>query len=522
MSAGSTGTVYQGTGRGRPPVGATAAPAAPVPDHGAGAMRRPSTPVGRQRCGAAWWRNGIRLVDKGVGRPVSVVLHLSRGFAEPMHQRRRHPSNRPFLAAPRTDFYHPARLIDAALQGLERGVRRAEGVGLVVGPPGTGKSLLLLRLAEDLRDDFDVALLCGARICTRRALWQAILAEIGEPYRGIDEGELRLSVVERVRGLAATGSGMVLLVDEAHTMPIRLLEELRLLTTIPTPLPAVHLVLAGSIDLEERLAGHRLESLAQRIGGRFCLDALDHAETCRYLRAQMRAAARDWDAAFAPGCDDAVFTATDGVPRLVNQVCDLTLLRVAAEGRPRAMPADVEAAWGEIQRLPVPQPRRAPPPPSAPPASIAPADGAVIEFGALDHDDDARADAGPPGATAVDDPWRGPDVEFVFDQESDPFAGCFAGDDSPVERLLVGGPEDFVGHGRVSSDEGRSLGRSLAGHEQHHGGAVVPPDPAAPALDSAGDDHDMVVIEEDLVPTGATVRVGGYRDLFARLRRGSA
>ena len=52
---------------------------------------------------------------------------------------RRHPSSRPFLAAPRVDFYHPAKGIDAALHGLDRLVRRSEGIGLVVGPPGTGK-----------------------------------------------------------------------------------------------------------------------------------------------------------------------------------------------------------------------------------------------------------------------------------------------------------------------------------------------------------------------------------------------
>ena len=69
----------------------------------------------------------------------------------------------------------------------------------MVGQAGTGKSLLLAKLAEDLRDDFDVALLSGARICTRRALWQSMLAEIGEAYRGLEENDLRMSVVERVR-----------------------------------------------------------------------------------------------------------------------------------------------------------------------------------------------------------------------------------------------------------------------------------------------------------------------------------
>ena len=246
---------------------------------------------------------------------------------------RRHPSSRPFMAAPRVDFYHPARDIDAALHATERAVRRAEGIGLVVGSAGTGKSLLLAVLAERLRDDFDVALLSGARICTRRALWQSILAEIGEPYRGLDEGELRLGIVERIRGLAATGSGLVILVDEANTLPSRLIEELRLLTNVPTPMPSVHLVLAGTAALEEALGTPRMESIAQRIATRHYLEPLDHAETMAYLRTQARAAGQSWEALFGAGCDDAVFTATDGVPRLINQLCDHALVLAGESGR---------------------------------------------------------------------------------------------------------------------------------------------------------------------------------------------
>ena len=441
-----------------------------------------------------------------------------------MHQRR-HPSSRPFLAAPRTAFYHPARQIDAALTGLERGVRRAEGVGLVVGPPGTGKSLLLLALADNLADDFAVALSCGARICTRRALWQAILSGIGEPFRGIDEGELRLAVVERVRGLAATGAGLVILVDEAHTLPLRLLEELRLLTTIPTPLPAVHLVLAGTVALEERLANPRLESLAQRIGGRFTLEALDHAETCAYVRTQMKAATRQWETVFAAGCDDVVFQVTDGVPRLINQVCDLALVRVADEGRARVLPADIESAWADIQRLPVPHGRR----PAAPSVVERPDDEGEIEFGVLDGAVSAPLVEppvmvpGPPVAALPGaDPWAGPDVEFVTEMQSDPFASCFAGDDAEVERIVRDGPQGFTGHGSVASDEGRRLATTLARLDHQVAGS---PPVATVTADDDGDEADdgddgLMVIEEDVVPQPSPVRAGRYRDLFARLRRG--
>ena len=510
------------------------------------------------------------------------------------------------MAVPRTQFYHPAKLIDAALGGIDRAIRRAEGIALVVGPPGTGKSLLLAKLAESEADDFSVALLCGARICTRRALWQSILAELGQAYRGIDEAELRIAVVEMVRGQANRGSGLVILVDEAHTLPLRLIEELRMLANMPTPLPAVHIVLAGTAALEERLGNAKMESFAQRIAVRAYLEPLDHAETVAYLRTQTRAAGLEWDALFEPGSDDAIYQAADGVPRLVNQVCDQAIVLAAGTGR-RVRPADIAAAWREIQRLPSPRGLDGAVPTdgsanSATPAAARPHDAGMaaqggdgmIEFGSLDDGLDdldtldeptqlaetefthERLDPLVPfddmpvagGAAAVaeafpgdehdapagghddvrGDPWQGPDVEFVFDPSADPFQEFFAQEERVVERYLLRSPADFSGRQHVVSSEGAALVRQLA--ELDEPAARPTPRPAAGGSDRPADgcggaapaahggagqrgdavdgdcDGDMVVIEEDLLaapgpqPTVAAVRLGDYRRLFARLRRG--
>jgi type II secretory pathway predicted ATPase ExeA len=486
---------------------------------------------------------------------------------------RRYPSSRPFLAAPRVDFYHPAKGIDAALHGLDRLVRRSEGIGLVVGPPGTGKSLLLAKVADSVREDFDVALLSGARICTRRALWQSILAEIGEPYRGIDEAELRISIVERIRGLAATGSGLVILVDEGHTLPTRLLEELRQLTNIPTPMPAVHIVLGGTSELEEILGSPKMESFSQRIGARHYLEPLDHSETVAYLRTQMKAAGLDWDSAFEPGADDAVFSATDGVPRLVNQLCDHAIVMVAEHCRARVTPADIATAWAEIQRLP---------PPAALAHGVAGAhaaasdfhaahdgiemadelargfgddmaaefgsDAGVVEFGSFGDETAIEPEVGAAEASvhervaraaAAADPWQGPEVELVFDAAADPFEEYFEQEERVVERYVMRGPEDFSTHRHVASREGTAMARQLDACERQV--PVRMPEPAAAATASVcepvmaasadtaePDDSDMVVIEEDILEHPSevhrksifTVRPGDYRSLFARLRRG--
>ena len=103
-------------------------------------------------------------------------------------------SQRPFLPAPSAEFYLPTRGLEQARQTLVRCVERAEGPGLIIGPAGTGKSLLCQILAKHFRGRFQVAHLAGARLGTRRALLQNILFELKLPYRDMDEGELRLSL----------------------------------------------------------------------------------------------------------------------------------------------------------------------------------------------------------------------------------------------------------------------------------------------------------------------------------------
>jgi len=474
------------------------------------------------------------------------------------------------MASPRTQFYHPAAEIEATFRGVERCIRRGEGVGLVIGPPGTGKSLLLLKLAEQVRDDFDVALLTGASICTRRALWQSILAAIGEAYRGIDEADLRIAILERIRGLAAAGSGLVILVDEANTLPTRLIEELRVLTNVPTPLPAVHIVLAGTTRLDEMLGTPRMASLAQRVAVRGYLEPLDHAETLAYLRTQVAAAGMQWNQLFAGGCDDAVYRVTEGVPRLINQVCDQALVMVAESDR-RVTPADVAAAWREIQRLPAPSglepaanlAERATTSPALPRLDEFDAEeGGVIEFGAGDgvfEGSAAVSEAPRSGATPpTSDPWDGPDVELVFGTSDDPFEEFFerdrraAREPGSLERQRVDPPDDFSGRRHVASREGQAIGKLLAtvvrsDHRpaetraddlgyQGAGGRLVPTEqpvpPVVPGADAHAenkpiDDSDMVVIEEDLrqsvadaPPAVFSVRPSDYRSLFTRLRRG--
>ncbi len=285
---------------------------------------------------------------------------------------------RPFLPAPRVDRYFPAAAIERARQNLSRLVERGEGPGLVVGPAGSGKSLLCQVLAEQHKTHFQIAHFSSARLCTRRALLQAILYELNLPYRDMEEGELRLSLIDHLTATPSPRPYLLFLVDEAHALPLRLLEEIRMITNLVRDgQPCVRLVLAGAPALEERFASPKLESFNQRIAARCYLESFDHHDTYQYVCAQITACGGQAHELFADDAFEAIYRATDGVPRLVNQLCDHALVLAHAGGARKIDGAGIEEAWADLQQLPLPWVSKT--------REQVPTQG-VVEFGALDEE----------------------------------------------------------------------------------------------------------------------------------------
>ena len=104
-------------------------------------------------------------------------------------------SRRPFVAMPSADQYFAAQSIENARTAIVRLTDRYEGPAMVIGPVGTGKSLLSQVLADYFRSQCRVALIPSGRICTRRTLLQVLLHDLGLAYQGMEEGELRLSLI---------------------------------------------------------------------------------------------------------------------------------------------------------------------------------------------------------------------------------------------------------------------------------------------------------------------------------------
>jgi type II secretory pathway predicted ATPase ExeA len=313
----------------------------------------------------------------------------------------------PFPAQPVVGNYFPTQAIESARQALVRIIERAEGPGLVVGPAGVGKTLLLRVLAEHFSDVFRIALLSGTRIDTRKALLQNILFEMGVPYRGMDEGELRLGLIDSLRPSDSCRNGILLLVDEAHTLPLRLLDEIRMITNVVRDgQPRARLVLAGGSAMEERFANPKLESFNQRIAARCYLQSLSREETFEFVRAQISWVGGDPDALFPEDAIRAVYQATDGIPRLINQVCDHALVMAQANDVRRLNAAHIQEAWADLQQLP---------PPWQPTASEEPAkNSTIIEFGELDKYESALS------SPAIELDANMDECEFAVEEPSAP------------------------------------------------------------------------------------------------------
>jgi type II secretory pathway predicted ATPase ExeA len=419
---------------------------------------------------------------------------------------------RPFAASPQVEQYYPARGIETARQSLSRCIERAEGAGMLVGPSGSGKTLLLQVLAEQFRSRFAIALLTNGHLTTPRALLQAILFELGLPYRGMEEGELRLSLIDHLAPSSHCPQGMLLLLDEAHSLPLRLLEEIRMITNlVRNGQPRVRLVLAGNASLEERFASPRLEAFSQRITSRCYLESLDRAQTIEYVRHQIRTLGGDPDRTFSFDALESVYRATDGIPRLINQLCDHALLLAYAGNKHQLNGAGIEEAWADLQQLPTPWNQR-----GADEGDTTPNEHAgVVEFGSLDddepldiHDDllpddiaseefaeddvaaeDIAAEDFPAGdfdvehdfemtlkptlrldqisahLASLDDDFRpigtiGPEAELMFSPHVDPFAEQFEEEEVVIDRF--GSVEaSFGDRTHVRSSEGAMLSSLL-------------------------------------------------------------
>jgi hypothetical protein len=147
----------------------------------------------------------------------------------------------------------------------------------------------------------------------------------------------------------ANDKKVVLIVDEAQNLSLKVLEEIRMLSNIETHKEKVlRIILAGQPELREKLDSPKLKQLAQRVRLRFHLGALDKHDTRAYINHRLRVAGATSEDLIAADAMDVIYRYTGGVPRLINTLCDTALLCAFADSKPAATVDDVMAAVTEL------------------------------------------------------------------------------------------------------------------------------------------------------------------------------
>ncbi len=301
-----------------------------------------------------------------------------------MYQELYQSSIRPFRATPDTAFYFAHDSIESARQTAVRAVTRAEGPVVVLGGAGLGKSLLAEMVAMDVRERLDIVRLHSARLCSRRALLQNILFELSLPYRDLSEGELRLSILDRLEPAAGKApDGVLMIVDEAHTLPAKLLDELRLISNFTrNNQPRARLLLLGNMRLEDTFTGPLMDSFNQRLAARCYLQPMSRRDTVNFVRHQLSIAGVAANTVITQEGLEALYAASEGVPRLANQIMDHALMLAINNSQSPISSSLVEEAWADLQQLPTPWSLG-----NEKLASVAGGSSSSIEFGSLDEFD---------------------------------------------------------------------------------------------------------------------------------------
>ena len=243
-------------------------------------------------------------------------------------------NERPFELTPDLRFLYLSPRHREALAHLTYGVAERKVFVQLTGEVGTGKTLMLDALVHGLDATTKVARITNTTI-SRMDLLRALAWELGLPGTGRTKMEMLKEVSDCLTQWAADGRNAVFVIDEAQNLEAPLLEEIRLLSNLRSlARSTLQIVLAGQPELRTKLEGADLRQLRQRIGIRYHLEPLPLDETGEYVRHRLRVAGAKDDRIFDASAIDAVYEYSQGIPRMINIICDNALLSGYADGKP--------------------------------------------------------------------------------------------------------------------------------------------------------------------------------------------
>lgn len=259
-------------------------------------------------------------------------------------------SEKPFSLEPNARFIVLTEDHREALATLVFAVEQQEGWAALVGAPGVGKTTLIIALLQELSDRVVPAVITNPHL-EPLDFMNMVALELGLKGPFSSKGHFLVAFKQLVQQCRAAGKILLLVVDEAQAMAFEMLEEMRLLSNIDDSSPKVlNFLLSGQMELLSVLSRDEAVALRQRLRHFYTLRPLSVDETRTYIRHRLRVAQGSPDT-FTDRAAFLVYQLTNGVPRMVNMLCDEALIVAFTRGRSKVDLEDIKEAARDLPML---------------------------------------------------------------------------------------------------------------------------------------------------------------------------
>jgi type II secretory pathway predicted ATPase ExeA len=242
---------------------------------------------------------------------------------------------KPFSLTPDPKYLYRSQSHGDAFDLLQYAIRRREGFVVVTGDIGTGKTTLCRAVLEQV-DRATFTALVLSPFLSEEDLLKRILQDFGVVSRddaktgrlgGVTKQELIETLYDFLLGLVPLKASAVLIIDEAQNLPLRVLEQVRILSNLETDKEKLlQIILVGQLELQTLLRSPALRQLDQRVSIRYELKPLDRDAAGSYVSHRLAVAGGSGSVAFTAKAIDRVHALSGGIPRLINLICDRALL----------------------------------------------------------------------------------------------------------------------------------------------------------------------------------------------------
>ena len=260
----------------------------------------------------------------------------------------------PFPPFASTTRYVALGTIAEAIDRITRAVAVGESISLVVGPPGTGKSLICRILTNMFSASHEVVLLGDMPMETTSDFFRCFLHAVDMDHHHSSESDLQFAVSDYLSGDSVSDGGVLLVLDEAQSASEEVLESVRRLTNRTSSGTVVSAVICGNSKLEEKLLAPQMEAFSQRVATRCYLHAFNAQETGYYISECIRACGSNPTETITDEAMAAVHHACSGVPRLINQMMTQAIDCAAENEETLICERVIDQAWAKLQQLPSP------------------------------------------------------------------------------------------------------------------------------------------------------------------------